>query len=126
MFLRIYAHEGQRLSTSFEAFAEAVAHWPGMFLEGDGSFVWSIPHRGGRFQIDGMVYDRDGAIEYVEIKGDAIPALLQQLLQSLACDRSNPSTWDRQIRIHDIEQQIWLRPSELLIDRDRGTISDAY
>jgi hypothetical protein len=125
MFLRIYALEGQRLTTSFEAFAESVAPWPGMFLEGDGSFVWSIPHQGGRFQIDGMVYDRDGAIEYLEVKGDEIPALVRRLVQSLACDGSDPSAWDQQIRIHDVGRQIWLRPSELLIDRDGGTVSDA-
>ncbi len=37
-------------------------------MEPDGSFVWVNRH-GSLWQLDGMVYDREDAIEYVELKG---------------------------------------------------------
>ncbi len=46
-----------------------------LYFEMDGSFVWAV--REGEEsvgQIDGMIYDRDDAIEYLDLKGNA-PAI---------------------------------------------------
>lgn len=71
----IYPTVGSRFSVTLEQFAESVSTWPGMFFEMDGSFVWSIALEpsAGKAQIDGMVYDRDDRIEYLDLKGNARP-----------------------------------------------------
>jgi hypothetical protein len=114
MFLRIYAQEGKRLPRSFESFVAALSDWRGMFIEMDGSFVWSIVVDGLRHQIDGMVYDREGAIEYLELKGNLTPDSWTQLLQTLADDAAAPSAWNDLYRIHDVARQTWNNPSGIL------------
>ncbi len=46
-----------------------------MFFEMDGSFVWAISPPTGdpetKEQLDGMLYDRAGRVEYLELKGTA-------------------------------------------------------
>ena len=61
------------LRVSFEALAAELTPWTGMHFEMDGSFVWvsserddaGVPH----WQLDGMIYDRNDAVQYVELKG---------------------------------------------------------
>ena len=69
MFVQIHPNPGKQLPPSFEELAEALGKMPGMYFEMDGSFVWvdhgSVPPG----QMDGMVYDRNGRLEYIEIKG---------------------------------------------------------
>lgn len=114
MFLRVYAREDRRLPKSFESFVAALNDWPGMFVEMDGSFVWAMRVDGLRYQVDGMVYDRDGAIEYLELKGELTPDSWIQLLQTLADDPTAPSAWDDLFRIHDVSRQTWKQPSGIL------------
>lgn len=125
-FLRIYSHEDRRWATSFEALVQAIGDWPGMFFEMDGSFVWATMHGDRRFQIDGMVYDRDGAIEYIELKGDFTPDTWRQWMRAIAIESSEPSAWDRQFRVHDVSSQNWIRPSELFTGQEEGPVGDAY
>ncbi|MCY2975176.1 MAG: divalent-cation tolerance protein CutA [Planctomycetota bacterium] len=61
------------LRISFEAIADQLTPWPGMYFEMDGSFVWVSTERDpagvARWQLDGMIYDRAGTVQYVELKG---------------------------------------------------------
>jgi hypothetical protein len=74
------------LPASFEEAGAALAALPRMFFEPDGSFVWrgaGEPHAGGGgWQVDGVLYDRDGRVLFVEMNG-ACPAV--QLDRLLAC-----------------------------------------
>ncbi|XZE46813.1 hypothetical protein SH467x_002109 [Pirellulaceae bacterium SH467] len=102
----VYPTEGNRFSVTFEQFAESVSNWPGMFFEMDGSFVWSISleRNPGRAQIDGMVYDRDDRIEYLDLKGNARPEDWLALFGVLVGPQivSDPS---EQLRIFDNAKQ---------------------
>lgn len=60
---------GAPFGVSFEEAAEALATLPRMFVEPDGSFVWVGGSADSRWQIDGSLYDRDGRLLYVELKG---------------------------------------------------------
>jgi periplasmic divalent cation tolerance protein len=61
------------LRVSFEAIADQLTSWPGMYFEMDGSFVWVSTERdvagAACWQLDGMIYDRAGTVQYVELKG---------------------------------------------------------
>jgi hypothetical protein len=52
-----------------------------MFAEPDGSFVWVAADRA--WQIDGNLYDRDGRLLYVELRGRAPAEVLDRLLSAL-------------------------------------------
>lgn len=125
MFLRIYAQEGERFPVSFEAYADALRDWPGMYFEMDGSFVWAVDAEPMRLQVDGMIYDRDGAIEYVELKGEWTPEAWYRLLSPLlemadsAMDQAQPLLWER-LRIHDVTGQRWKTPHDVLMELQQG------
>lgn len=53
---------------TFEEAAEALARLPRMFVEPDGSFVW-VGDEPAPWQMDGVLYDRNGRLLYVEVKG---------------------------------------------------------
>ncbi len=61
------------IELSFESAAEVLTQWKGLFFEMDGSFVWRSAERVSphehQWQLDGMLYDRNGKIEYLELKG---------------------------------------------------------
>ena len=69
---------------TFEEAAQRLAQLPRMFLEPDGSFVWT--GQAGAWQIDGMLYDRGPHLAYVELRGRCGWSQLQELLGAL-----NPS-----------------------------------
>ncbi len=54
---------------SFEQAAAALAELPRMFIEPDGSFVWVSASADQPWQVDGVLYDRDGRLLFVEMKG---------------------------------------------------------
>ena len=87
-----------------------------MFAEPDGSFVWVIPTAEYRYQLDGMIYDRDGAIEYIELKGNACRSMWDSLCLNLFLDQNGrllSDAWYEQPSIHDVENNAWLSPSEI-------------
>lgn len=59
------------LALSFESLLDSTVQWTGLSYEMDGSFVWV--GKGGpnaaRWKMDGMIYDRAGIIQYIEVKG---------------------------------------------------------
>lgn len=64
---------------SFEAVAAALEQFPRLYFEPDGSFVWA----GEGWQIDGSLYDRDGTVQYLEIKGNGPAEAVGRLLATL-------------------------------------------
>jgi len=109
MFVRIYGEIGQAMAQSFEGFIEGVSAWDGMYAELDGSFVWVFQEENRRYQLDGMVYDRSGVIEYVELKGRATKDSWGRICNLLIADfqRTSPDAFVQHLRVHDIEQQCW-------------------
>jgi hypothetical protein len=66
---------------TFESVASALAALPRLFFEPDGSFVWVAED--GTWQLDGQLYDRGPALDYVEIKGTCASQSLEKLLVAL-------------------------------------------
>ncbi len=91
-FVRVFAAaadsmHGRQLEISFDHALAALADLPNLFIEPDGSFVWtgSTPVR---WQVDGNLVDRGDTLFYVELKGSCPPAALDQLLACLARTRT--------------------------------------
>jgi hypothetical protein len=73
---------------SFEEAVAALEALPRMFVELDGSFVWRSPDEEQRWQLDGCLYDREGRLQYVELKGACSRARFAEFLGCLNADRS--------------------------------------
>jgi len=68
------------LATGFdEAFAR-LARLERMFVEPDGSFVWTSPREGLSWQVDGNAFEKDGRVLLVDMKGSCPPAAFDSLL----------------------------------------------
>lgn len=50
------------------------------YAEPDGSFVWTSPREGPRWQVDGNLFERNGGLLLVDLKGSCPPAEFDQLL----------------------------------------------
>src|SRR3954447_5544139 len=58
------------LAVTFDAAYAALAHLPRMFIEPDGSFVWTgTTAEGKAWQLDGNLIDRGDVLARVELKG---------------------------------------------------------
>lgn len=78
------------LPVSFEEAESRLARLPRLFMEPDGSFVWvSGDGESPAWQLDGMMYDRDGHVLYVELKGRCAAKSFRNLLASIG----NPETF---------------------------------
>jgi len=93
-FVRVFAAgdaptSAAPLPVSFDEALAALAKLPRMFIEPDGSLVWtSPPGSEPRWQVDGNLVDRGDALFYVELKGSCPVEEFDQLLACL----SNGST----------------------------------
>ena len=75
---------GTAFPTTFEATLAALEALPRMFIEPDGSFVWVSSHDENKpWQLDGALYDRNGHMLYVDLKGSCPPEAFDRILQSL-------------------------------------------
>ncbi len=63
-------------SQQFEAF---LCEQPQVYFEGDGSFGWSGPG----WSLYGMLYDRAGRLNYVELQGRCPQAVFRQLVAKM-------------------------------------------
>ena len=54
-----------------------------MYCEPDGSFVWTSPQRARAWQVDGNLYDRDGRLLFVDLKGTCPSDQFDRLLTAL-------------------------------------------
>lgn len=105
--IHIVPTPGQRLTQSMELFAETVSRWPGMYFEMDGSFVWVRESDDSRWQIDGMLYDRNDAIEYLDLKGTATGDLWLELFNAIlgkTPESLNLDELDENLRVHIVSQ----------------------
>jgi len=68
------------LPLSFEGAAESLTKLPRMFVEPDGSFVWTSSQGQPNWQIDGNLFDREGRLLFVDLKGSCPADELSNLL----------------------------------------------
>jgi len=120
LFVQIHPIAGQRLPQSFEGLVAALSDLPGMVFEMDGSFVWVDHQRHPPRQMDAMVYDRDGRLEYIEVKGDCNLEQWQTLCQAI-CSREisegtrmdNDPSIDAILRVHWTQTGDWTTVHEI-------------
>lgn len=70
------------LGVSFEAAAQSLEQLPRMFFEPDGSFVWTSGQDEPAWQVDGNLFDRDGRLLFVDLKGTCPVARFEDLLNA--------------------------------------------
>lgn len=69
------------MAVSFEEATQQLQLLPRCFIEPDGSFVWVSPvDEDPAWQVDGNLYDRDGRLVRVELKGNCPAQRLDHLL----------------------------------------------
>jgi hypothetical protein len=71
----------QPLAISFDEALERLARLPRMFVEPDGSFVWTSPAGDRPWQVDGNLFEREGRVLLVDLKGSCPPAEFDRLLE---------------------------------------------
>jgi hypothetical protein len=77
------------LSVGFDHALEQFAALPRMFIEPDGSFVWTGAGDGGQpWQVDGNLIDRGDVLAYVELKGSCPAGQFDELLRGLGWPES--------------------------------------
>lgn len=86
---------------TFEEAADKLAALPRMFVEPDGSFVWTGDDECGRWQVDGNLYDRAGRLLYVDLAGNCPQAQFDHLVAALGW----PAT---PIAFHLRREGVWL------------------
>ncbi len=70
------------LTCTFEDAYERLESLERMYCEPDGSFVWTGEFNNTRWQVDGNLYDRDGRLLYVELKGFCPASEFDRLLST--------------------------------------------
>lgn len=73
----------QPFGIAFEEVVSRLNQLERMFSEPDGSFVWASPHDGPRWQVDGNVFDRNGRLLFVDLKGTSPAEEFDRLLSAL-------------------------------------------
>lgn len=68
---------------SFEDAAARLEQLERMFFEPDGSLVWASPQEGPDWQIDGNLFDRNGKLQFVDLKGNCPAEQFDRLLTAL-------------------------------------------
>lgn len=72
------------LRVTFDQAMQALETFPRMFIEPDGSFVWTGDTAAGdRFQVDGNLIDCGPSLAYVELKGHCAVEQFEALLAAL-------------------------------------------
>lgn len=87
--LRLKPESLQRpLPISFEEVSERLERLPRMFLEPDGAFVWVSSSNDEKWQVDGVLYDRDGHLMFVDLKGECPEMAWSELLYAMGSDKT--------------------------------------
>ena len=69
-------------AVSFEETADRLSQLPRMQVELDGAFVW-VASEDPSWQLDGVLFDRDDRLFYVELNGCCPPSCLDAFLEAL-------------------------------------------
>jgi hypothetical protein len=93
------------LPITFEVAVEKLGSLPRLYVEPDGSFVWVSGGSDDLWQLDGMLWDRGEALQYVELKGYCSQAAWQQLIATLPVDTG-------MLLVQLIEHAVYLSESE--------------
>ncbi len=98
---------------SFEDVAADLARLERLFIEPDGSFVWVSSREDVPWQVDGMLYDHQGRVRLVDLKGtcpgDQFDRLLGTLgwpATALMFQSARPAVWldEAEFRRHAQQQ----------------------
>lgn len=65
----LYGLDRNPIESDFDRIAENLQCVPRLYFEMDGSFIWTGESESTNWQLDGMLYDAAGAIQYVDLKG---------------------------------------------------------
>lgn len=69
------------MTVGFDEALARLAALPRLFVEPDGSFVWTSPHDSNQWwQVDGNAFERDGRVQLVDMKGSCPPREFDLLL----------------------------------------------
>jgi hypothetical protein len=74
---------------TFEEASAALAQLPRLFIEPDGSFVWVSSSAVSAWQLDGVLYDRDERLLFVDLKGSCPAEAFDQFLTALGWPETN-------------------------------------
>jgi len=74
---------GAPFNVTFEDVSAALATFERLYIEPDGSFVWASSSGEPAWQLDGVLYDRDGRLQHIDLKGACPAAALDRLLAVL-------------------------------------------
>ena len=102
LFVQIHPLPEIDFVQSFEGLAMILANQSGMYFEMDGSFVWVDHQADPPCQMDGMVYDRDGRLEYVEVKGTC-----NATQWNILCEAISGEAGLHSLRIHEVSRGEW-------------------
>jgi hypothetical protein len=68
---------------SFEEAEQRIGLLPRAYIEPDGSFFWGSPAGEPNWQVDGNLFDRNGRLAFVDLRGSCPPEEFDQLLSAL-------------------------------------------
>jgi len=85
------------LPITFEQVFAALDAIDRVFIEPDGSFVWSGETDAGRWQLDGHLYDRNERVLFVQIQGRCPRETLDHLLRIL--------TWPQAALVFQLQRE---------------------
>lgn len=96
------------LEVTFEQAAEMLAAFPRMYVEPDGSFVWvSLAEATEAWQVDGNLYDRDGSLIAIDLKGTCHRTQLVTLFDVFR-------TGGRELMIEVVRDGVFVRERDFL------------
>ena len=75
------------LAINFDEAFERLGRLERMFVEPDGSFVWTSPREGLTWQVDGNAAEKDGRVLLIDLKGSCPPAEFERLLAACGWPR---------------------------------------
>jgi hypothetical protein len=78
---------GASFDCSFEEAVARLGELERLFVEPDGSFVWVSDRKDRPWQVDGMVYDRNERVQFVELKGGCPADAFDRLLAAFGWPR---------------------------------------
>lgn len=62
-------HLAMPMAVGFDAALESLGQIDRLFVEADGSFVWTASAAGIRWQLDGNLFERLGRVLWIDVKG---------------------------------------------------------
>lgn len=78
----IVGSDAELLTTTFDWSLVQLQQLPRMFIEPDGSFVWTGEADGQRWQVDGNLIDRGDVLAYVDLAGRCPAERFDELLRA--------------------------------------------